>query len=73
MGNLGMVAGHKMDLVSISSNLGEYRNSSQNPASVAIKALNQLEQQQSQKTVSLVQKSAPFVGNGNGRLVNLLA
>jgi hypothetical protein len=73
MGNLGMAAGQKMDLVTISSNLGEYRNSSKSPSSVASKALNQLEQQQSQKTVSLVQKSAPLVGNGNGKLVNLLA
>ena len=61
-----------MDIVNINSSLGNYNNSSKNPNTVVNKALNQLEQQ-SQKSVSLVQKSAPDVGRENGKLVNLYA
>jgi hypothetical protein len=60
MGNLGMAAGQRMDLVTISSNLGEYRNSSKSPSSVASKALNQLEQQQSQKMSHLFKSQLPL-------------
>ena len=61
-----------MDIVTINSSLDNYKNSSKNPGTVANKTLNQLEQQ-SQKSITLVQKSAPEVGRGNGKLVNLYA
>ena len=72
MEKLGRAAGNRMDLVTLSSNLSTYDRSSASTATRSASAANEAARQKSQKSVTLVQKNAPPVGNGNGKLVNLL-
>ena len=61
-----------MDIAGLSSSMASITFSSQSKILVAKMALNQQEQQ-GQNTIALIQRAAPDVGNGNGKLVNRYA
>lgn len=61
-----------MDIAGLSSSMASINLNSQSKIMVARMALNQQEQQ-GQNSIALIQKAAPDVGNGNGKLINLYA
>ncbi len=61
-----------MDIAALSSSLASSKLNSQSNIMVAKKVLDQQEQR-GKDAVDLIQKSAPDVGNGNGKLLNLYA